>query len=202
MNGLLELITEIAARSEQHFCPTKHAHPLLKAHSRDTTFLPYGDAKSYKAQSDAVAHAYKDLAARAKLSAKLWDELMTKSELDAFRRKLKRQLAESDDVRSSRQDLAVETSADELDRTQQAQARDFAVGALNRESERARQLRGALRRMDAGTFGLCVSCDEAINAKRLAAVPWASRCIICQNAVELVGSTEIGESEATLALTE
>ena len=65
-NGLLALITEIAARSEQYFCPIRHAHPLLKVHSRYGRFLPYGDAKAYKTQSDTIAHAYNDLDARVK----------------------------------------------------------------------------------------------------------------------------------------
>jgi hypothetical protein len=65
-NGLLALITEIAARSEQYFCPIKHAHSLLQTHSRYAKFLPYGDARAYRAKADAVAGAYDDLAARAK----------------------------------------------------------------------------------------------------------------------------------------
>ena len=65
-NGLLALITEIAARSEQYFCPIKHAHSLAQTHSRYATFLPYGDAQAYKGQSDAVSRGYSDLAARVK----------------------------------------------------------------------------------------------------------------------------------------
>ena len=65
-NGLLSLVTEIAARTEQHFCPIKHAHRLARVHSRYATFLPYGDAQAYRAQSDGVARAYSDLAARVK----------------------------------------------------------------------------------------------------------------------------------------
>ena len=65
-NGLLALITEIAARTEQHFCPIKHARRLAQTHSRYGKFLPYGDARAYRAQSDAVAHAYSDLDARVK----------------------------------------------------------------------------------------------------------------------------------------
>jgi hypothetical protein len=61
-NGLLAMITEIAARTEQHFCPIKHAHPLAKTHSRYAKFLPYGDARAYRKQSDGVARAYEDLA--------------------------------------------------------------------------------------------------------------------------------------------
>ena len=66
-NGLLALITEIAARSEQYFCPIKHARGLTKAHSRYSKFLPYGDARAYRSQSDAVACAYNDLAPKVKV---------------------------------------------------------------------------------------------------------------------------------------
>jgi hypothetical protein len=65
-NGLLALTTEIAARTEQYFCPIKHAHRLVQMHSRYAKFLPYGDARAYSEQSDAVARAYSDLAARVK----------------------------------------------------------------------------------------------------------------------------------------
>src|ERR1017187_5171032 len=65
-NGLLAMITEIAARTEQHFCPIKHAHTLKKTHSRYPTFLPYGDARAYREQADAVAQAYGDIAPKVK----------------------------------------------------------------------------------------------------------------------------------------
>ena len=63
-NGLLAYIAEIAARTEQRFCPIQHAHPLVQPHSRYTRFLPYGDARAYRDRSAALAHAYGDLAAR------------------------------------------------------------------------------------------------------------------------------------------
>ena len=66
VNGLLAMITEIAARTEQYFCPIKHAHRLAQTHSRYGKFLPYGDARAYREQSDAVARAFDDLAARVK----------------------------------------------------------------------------------------------------------------------------------------
>jgi hypothetical protein len=65
-NGLLGFITEIAARTEQHFCPIKHARLPVQVHSRYSTFLPYGDARAYRGQSEVVARAYSDLAARGK----------------------------------------------------------------------------------------------------------------------------------------
>ncbi len=60
-NGLLCLVTEIAARTEQYFCPIKHSHPLVHTHSRYAKFLPYGDARAYRGQSDAVARAFNDI---------------------------------------------------------------------------------------------------------------------------------------------
>jgi hypothetical protein len=65
-NGLLAMISEIAARTEQHFCPIKHARRLAQTHSRYGHFLPYGDARAYREQSDAVAQAYSDLDERVK----------------------------------------------------------------------------------------------------------------------------------------
>lgn len=65
-NGLLGVITEVAARTEQYFCPIKHSHPLVQTHSRYAKFLPYGDARAYRAKSDAVAHAYTDIAPEGK----------------------------------------------------------------------------------------------------------------------------------------
>ena len=65
-NGLLAMITEIAARTEQHFCPIKHAQTLKKTHSRYPTFLPYGDARAYRGQAEAVAQAYGDIEPKVK----------------------------------------------------------------------------------------------------------------------------------------
>jgi len=68
-NGLLALITEVAARTEQYFCPIKHAQPLIQIHSRYGKFLPYGDGRAYRSQSGAVAQDYGDVAAGSNDSA-------------------------------------------------------------------------------------------------------------------------------------
>ena len=41
-------------------------------------------------------------------------------------------------------------------------------------------VRSALRRMQDGTFGICLHCEEEISLKRLDAVPWARHCIACR----------------------
>ena len=83
-----------------------------------------------------------------------------------------------------REGLAIGTSSDELDRTQDASDRDYAMSSLERNSDRLREVRSALRRIESGTFGICGGCDENINPKRLSAIPWAPFCIVCQEAAD------------------
>jgi hypothetical protein len=48
--GLLAYTCEIAARTEQYFCPIKHAHRILGTHARYDRFLSYGEAADYHAR--------------------------------------------------------------------------------------------------------------------------------------------------------
>lgn len=41
------------------------------------------------------------------------------------------------------------------------------------------QIQAALRRIEAGSYGECVTCGEAIGEKRLKALPYATNCINC-----------------------
>jgi DnaK suppressor protein len=119
-------------------------------------------------------------------------------ELDGFRKTLKTRQAELSEGRHNREALAIETSADELDRIQQAQERDFAMGAIDRDSLRLREIRAALERIDSGSFGICLNCDEEIAAKRLAAVPWTALCIVCQEAAERIACDPQDEGDQAL----
>jgi RNA polymerase-binding transcription factor len=65
-----------------------------------------------------------------------------------------------------------------------ASDRYVAIDNLERDSIRLAEVRSALRRVNAGGFGFCLGCEEKINPQRLAAVPWASFCIICQEALD------------------
>ena len=49
-NGLMAYMTEILARTEQYFCPIKHAHKILGTHTRYHRFLEYGEAEAYEAK--------------------------------------------------------------------------------------------------------------------------------------------------------
>jgi len=125
---------------------------------------------------------------------------MTKTELNAFRRALENRQTELGNGNRNREALAIETSPDELDRIEQASDRDYAISHLERNSNRLREVRTALRRIDAGTFGICIGCEENINPKRLAAVPWASSCIVCQEAADREQKTPRSEIDTLLVM--
>ncbi len=55
-NGLIAYIGEILARTEQYFCPIKHARKLIGTHLRYRKFLDYGDAKNYHPKLESFRH--------------------------------------------------------------------------------------------------------------------------------------------------
>jgi DnaK suppressor protein len=104
-----------------------------------------------------------------------------------FQEILERKEAELVRVWRKRDDIAIEKSADQMDEIQYATERDLAIRNVDRESNLLRQVKAALRRIHDGSFGTCIDCEAAISPKRLAAVPWASRCIQCQDAADRDG---------------
>jgi len=56
-NGLIAYIGEITARTEQYFCPIKHARKALGTHARYAHFLDYGEADDYQAKLEAFRAA-------------------------------------------------------------------------------------------------------------------------------------------------
>ena len=126
------------------------------------------------------------------------EQNMKTIELEDFRKILKIKQTELSGGRTNREAIAIETAADELDRIQQAQERDFAMGAIDRDSLRLREIRAALQRIDNGSFGVCLNCEEEIAAKRLAAVPWTALCIVCQEVAERIPSDSEDQGEQRL----
>jgi DnaK suppressor protein len=93
---------------------------------------------------------------------------------------------------NKRVDIVIQQSADALDQTQFATERDLAVSLLNRDTQMSRRVKGALRRMDDGTYGTCLACEDLISVKRLQAVPWAELCLGCQERSDLAGAGLVG----------
>ncbi len=59
---------------------------------------------------------------------------------------------------------------------------EVARGILMSEEQLLTEVREALTRLDAGTFGRCERCGRSIGKARLSAVPYARRCIRCASA--------------------
>jgi hypothetical protein len=47
-NGLIAYVREIAGRTEQYWCPIKHARRVIGAHAHYPQFLDYGDAAAFR----------------------------------------------------------------------------------------------------------------------------------------------------------
>ena len=51
-NGLIAYVREIAARTEQYWCPIKHARRVIGSHERYMRFDDYGDAEGYQKRAE------------------------------------------------------------------------------------------------------------------------------------------------------
>ncbi len=60
-NGLCAYVTEMAARTEQHWCPIKHALRIRAPHSRYGRFFDYGNAEQYSRQIETIRSDFVDL---------------------------------------------------------------------------------------------------------------------------------------------
>lgn len=59
-NGLLSYVREIVARTEQYWCPIKHAQRLLEAHSSYSKFTDFGDAEAYRCELEKLRCDFAD----------------------------------------------------------------------------------------------------------------------------------------------
>jgi hypothetical protein len=56
-NGLIAYVREIIARTEQYWCPIKHARRVVGIHARYAKFDDYGDAENYQKRLDELRKA-------------------------------------------------------------------------------------------------------------------------------------------------
>ena len=105
---------------------------------------------------------------------------MTKTELNKYKSVLEAKQAELARMLRNRDGIAIEKCPDALDEVQYATERELAIRSLDRDSNLLRNVRAALDRIEEGSFGVCLHCEEDISPKRLAAVPFTAFCIVCQ----------------------
>lgn len=60
-NGVVAYVREIAARTEQFWCPIKHSKPLKDKHSRYDNFFDFGDFTQYRKELEKRRTDFEDL---------------------------------------------------------------------------------------------------------------------------------------------
>lgn len=60
-NGLIGYVGEVAGRTEQYWCPIKHASRVKSQHSRYDRFTEFGDSDRFRAKFDAIRSDFADL---------------------------------------------------------------------------------------------------------------------------------------------
>ena len=76
-------------------------------------------------------------------------------------------------------ELVKEHSADSEEQVTERENEDV-LRNLNEETRHElQQVRQALRRLDAGDYGICAKCGDDISPARLSALPYATLCIKC-----------------------
>jgi RNA polymerase-binding protein DksA len=102
----------------------------------------------------------------------------------ASHQKIRRTLTERLEQLRARQqkieaDLRRRRNPDSEDQAQEAENDDVLADIEDRDLGEIAQLEQAIERIDAGRYGECASCGEAIPEARLAAMPAATLCVRC-----------------------
>ncbi len=121
-----------------------------------------------------------------------------KSKYETYKKILEKKAAEVQNSMSAQKAAQVlareEHPHDEGDLSQQSHEEWIFLNRNTLDIKLLREVQDALRRIEAGTYGVCYECEEAISVKRLEAVPWAKFCVSCQE--RIATRVESGEEEA------
>jgi len=90
----------------------------------------------------------------------------------------------------------LDVPSDEGDLSQQSHEEWIFLNRNTLDARLLREIAGALHRLEIGTYGVCLECNEPISPKRLDAVPWAKYCVTCQE--EIARRIEAGEYSGEL----
>jgi DnaK suppressor protein len=75
---------------------------------------------------------------------------------------------------------------DQEDRSLRDSTAEQQLSLLEVRNQIRMMLDTAIRRLDAGEYGLCEDCGARIGAGRLKALPFAKRCLSCQHQTEIL----------------
>ena len=107
-------------------------------------------------------------------------EGLSKAQVKRFREQL---LAKAEEIRGGMRTgeaLNNERTADPDDLAVQSHEEWIFLNRNSIDTMLLREIQESLLRIDNGSFGLCLECEEPISQKRLTAIPWARHCVSCQ----------------------
>jgi len=90
----------------------------------------------------------------------------------------------------TRQLVIDEIEHDPIDQVQSMHMREESAIHLGRRSRVLADVDRSLQAISGGSYGICVDCEEPISLKRLETIPWAPRCLRCQELLERQESEE------------
>ena len=95
-------------------------------------------------------------------------------------------------LRSLREAMPIEAAqtADAEEQSVNDFVRDIDWALTQMKAESLAKIDQAIQKLEEGTYGRCEDCDQEIAAARLKAVPFADRCIRCQEAFEQRGAED------------
>jgi DnaK suppressor protein len=113
---------------------------------------------------------------------------MPKKELEKYRRllvdKKNNLLSELAKTKNAEEETTEESTQDIADKAVSSYTREFLYSLNDSERHTIQQIDQALARIDEGTYGFCLNCGNAMNEKRLTAIPWSRHCVDCQELEE------------------
>lgn len=105
-----------------------------------------------------------------------YKELLTKE-----RAEIMKDLAEGDDTAKDLLEKEMQTVGDSADEASLSVTQNMLNVTNTKNKQTLVSIEAALRRIEEGLFGNCVSCGKEIGKERLDALPWATMCIKCKN---------------------
>lgn len=113
---------------------------------------------------------------------------MPKKELEKYRRLLADKksslLSELAKTKNAEEETTEESTQDIADKAVSSYTREFLYSLNDTERNTIQQIDQALARIEDGTYGFCMNCGNAMNEKRLTAIPWSRHCVDCQELQE------------------
>lgn len=111
---------------------------------------------------------------------------MTQPEMNRFKKAMEKKRRELvSEINADKSQLAIgESEHDPIDQVQSVNMREENATRLGRRSSALAEIDWSLHAISEGSYGLCIDCEEPISLKRLEIIPWASRCLGCQQRME------------------